>query len=95
MKTPRTAKIIEKYNHVLQWNDLLGYCREMTRNSQELEKELDIISEQKSIMEKALMSIEDHFINGADTYEAWIAMGGIAQQALETIEIKNYSKITP
>lgn len=39
-ETYKTAKIIKKYDRILQYNDLLSYCKEMTRNSEDLEMAL-------------------------------------------------------
>jgi hypothetical protein len=38
--TPRTAAIIAKHDHILQYTDLLNYCKDMTVNSEQLEREL-------------------------------------------------------
>ena len=39
--TPRTAAVIANYNYILQFTDLLRYCKDMTANSEQLERELN------------------------------------------------------
>jgi hypothetical protein len=55
--TPRTDAIIAKHDHILQYTDLLNYCKDMTANSVQLERELADMTKQR-----------DHYKAACDQY---------------------------
>ena len=65
--TPETCEAVDRWNQ-----GKINIFDEMAR----LERERDEARE-------ALMKIEDAFVDGDDTYEAWRTMGNIARAALE------------
>ena len=46
-------------------------------------KRFDKVERERDEAREALMKIEDAFVDGDDTYEAWRTMGNIARAALE------------
>ena len=47
--------------------------------------EIEQIKRERDEVVRALMKIEEVFIDGEDTYEDWKTMGNIAREALEKL----------
>jgi hypothetical protein len=62
--TPRTDAIIAKHDHILQYTDLLNYCKDMTANSVQLERELADMTKQRDALAEALESLCTAIISG-------------------------------
>jgi hypothetical protein len=48
--TPRTDAVIAKHSGILQYTDLLRYCKDMTANSEQLETELTEMTQQRDAL---------------------------------------------
>jgi hypothetical protein len=54
--TPETAEVIAKHDHILQYSNLLRYCKDMTANSEKLERERNQARQERDDLANAIRS---------------------------------------
>lgn len=83
--TPETAEVIAKHDHILQYSNLLRYCKDMTANSEKLERERNQARQERDELKDALEIAVEYVRESLAEYDARYAIHLTAEPARQSL----------